>query len=231
MKLYKPAMWSFIALAIIIAGKAENDLIDTAPAISKVKTSYKVAALTFDDGPLNSITPQVLAVLREKNIKATFFVIGENAAKCPMLVKQEIAEGHEIGIHTYTHPRLRRLPSSTVAKELDKTDKIISAYAPKPTLFRPPQGKYNSTILKLARANNYLTILWSIDTLDWRRPPVSKVVDTVLANIEPGSIILLHDGVVNSPTPAALGLIIDGLRARGYDLVTVSELLQYYEPP
>jgi polysaccharide deacetylase family sporulation protein PdaB len=222
-------MWSFLALAIIIAGKAENDLIDNKPAIHKVPTSHKVAALTFDDGPLSKTTPEILAVLREKKVKATFFVIGENVERFPLLVKQEIDEGHEVGSHSYTHPLLHKLAKNLVARELNKTDDIISMYAPKPMLFRPPQGKYNSTISKLARENGYTIILWSIDTLDWRHPPVGKVASAVLENIKPGSIILLHDGITNSPTPEALGFIIDGLRDRGYDLVTVSELLQYYE--
>lgn len=229
MKFHKHIMWGFFALAILVAGKAENDLIDTAPAVYKVPTSQKVAALTFDDGPLGTTTPEVLAVLREKNVKATFFVVGENAEKYPLLIKQEIAEGHEVGSHSYTHPLLRKLSRELVERELVKTDNIISANAPKPTLFRPPQGKYNHTISKLARDNGYTIILWSIDTMDWRRPPVGKIVETALSNIKPGSIILMHDGVTDSPTPEAVGFIIDGLRERGYDLVTVSELLQYYE--
>ncbi|MCE5284464.1 MAG: polysaccharide deacetylase family protein [Pelosinus sp.] len=229
MKLMQKFMWSFVVLAVIAVTKIENPLIDIMPAIHKVPTSHKVAALTFDDGPLQQTTPEILTVLHEKNVKATFFVIGENIARVPELVAQEIAEGHEVGSHTYTHPHLYKLSKNAIEKELDMTDNLISQHAPKPTLFRPPQGKYNPIISKISRNHGYTTILWSIDTLDWQRPPVGQVVNTVLKNIKPGSIILLHDGVTNSPTPEALGFIIDGLKERGYELVTVSELLQYYE--
>jgi len=146
-----------------------------------------------------------------------------------MLVRQEIEDGHEVGAHTYSHPNLNKLRKNQLEEELDKTEKVILTVAPKPTLFRPPGGSYNDTILKLTRDKGYLTILWSIDTQDWRSPPVGDIVNSVLKGIKPGSIILLHDGKYPSPTPKAVEFIIDSLRSLGYEFVTVSELLQYYE--
>jgi polysaccharide deacetylase family sporulation protein PdaB len=224
-------LWGFFFfLAIVVGMKLENHLIDVTPVIRNVPISQKVVALTFDDGPLNNTTPEILGILKEKNVKATFFVVGERVKRFPKLVQQEIEDGHEVGTHTYSHPNLTKLRKNQLEEELNNTEEAILAVAPKPTLFRPPGGSYNDTIIKLTRDKGYLTILWSIDTLDWRSPPVGDIVNSVLKNIKPGSIILLHDGKYPSPTPEAVEFIIDSLRSLGYEFVTVSELLQYYEP-
>lgn len=219
----------FFFFMLLFATKVEDHLVDTSPIIRQVPTSHKVVALTFDDGPLSESTPEILNILKEKNIKATFFVVGEQVEKFPMLVQQEIAEGHEVGSHTYSHPTLTKLRKSEIQIELAKTEQAILKVAPKPTLFRPPGGFYNNMIVKAARDKDYITILWSVDPYDWRYPPVGEIVNIVLKNSKPGSIILLHDGKYPSSTPEALGFIIDSLSARGYEFVTVSELLQYYE--
>ncbi|MBP2626587.1 MAG: polysaccharide deacetylase [Firmicutes bacterium] len=229
MKFFQGILGFFFFLAIGVGMKLENQLIDLTPAIRNVPTSQKVIALTFDDGPLNKTTPEILAILKEKNVKATFFVVGERVEQFPMLVRQEIEDGHEVGTHTYSHPNLTKIRKSQLEEELDKTEKAILTVAPKPTLFRPPGGSYNDIIIKLTRDSGYLTILWSIDTRDWRSPPVGDIVNSVLKNIKPGSIILLHDGKYPSPTPEAVAFIIDTLRSLDYEFVTVSELLQYYE--
>ncbi|WP_378956696.1 polysaccharide deacetylase family protein [Pelosinus sp. sgz500959] len=219
----------FFFFTLVIAMKVEDHLVDISQIIHQVPTSHKVVALTFDDGPLAESTSEILSILKEKNIKATFFVVGEQVEKFPKLVQQEIAEGHEVGSHTYSHPTLINLRKNAIEQELDKTEQAILKVAPKPTLFRPPGGLYNDLILKIARDNGYLTILWSVDPYDWRYPPVGKIVNVILKDSKPGSIILLHDGKYPSSTPEALGFIIDSLKARGYEFVTVSELLQYYE--
>jgi len=219
----------FFFLTLLITMKTEDHLVDISPVIRQVPTPHKVVALTFDDGPLTESTPEILSILKEKNIKATFFVVGEQVEKFPMLVQQEIAEGHEVGSHTYSHPTLIKLRKDEIEKELDTTEQAILKVAPRPTLFRPPGGFYNDMILKKARDNGYLTILWSVDPYDWRYPPVGEIINVVLRDSKPGSIILLHDGKYPSSTPEALGFIIDSLSARGYEFVTVSELLQYYQ--
>jgi len=229
MKLVQVFCGLCFVVTIVVGMKIENHLIDITPSIRKVPTSQKVVALTFDDGPLSPSTPQILAILKEKDVKATFFVVGERVKQFPALVRQEVAEGHEVGSHTFSHPKLTIQSKKQIANEIISTEKVISEVAPQPNLFRPPGGFYNDTILQLARDRGYLIILWSIDTDDWRYPPVGDIVNSAIKDIKPGSIILLHDGKYPSSTPEALGFIIDSLKSRGYEFVTVSELLQYYE--
>lgn len=197
--------------------------------IKKVPTTHKVVALTIDDGPHYKTTPLMLAILREKKVKLTLFILGENAAAHPELLAQAVADGHEIANHAYSHKSLAKMNKREIEEELDKAEKAITLVAPKPTLFRPPGGAYNDNVLAEAKERGYTTILWSIDTGDWRRPSVSQVVDSVMQHVEPGSIVLLHEGQYPLPTPEAIGIIIDKLREQGYSIVTVSELLQYYE--
>ncbi|MBP2636566.1 MAG: pdaC [Firmicutes bacterium] len=224
-------IWMFCALILfaMLSGIVEKLATDDIQAISKVPTTHKVVALTIDDGPHSQITPEILAILKEKQVKATFFVLGINVEKSPGILAQEVADGHEIGTHTYSHPSLAKLSPQKVAVEFDKAENAILPFAPKPVVFRPPGGLYNSQILETARERGYSVILWSIDPQDWNCPPKEKVIDEVLSKVKPGSIILLHDGQYPLPTPKALGAIIDGLRERGYTFVTVSELLAYYE--
>ena len=228
MKPFRLLLGAFAALALI-AGAAEQHLAHQSHTVSKVSTPHKVVALTIDDGPHHKVTPEILTILKEKQVKATFFVLGVSAEHSPRLLAQEVADGHEIGTHTYSHPILPRLDAKRIAEEFDKAEKVIITAAPPPTLFRPPGGAYNPQVLEAARQKGYTVVLWSIDPRDWSRPPADKVVETVLRNVRPGSIILLHDGQHPLPTPQALGRIIDGLREQGYAFVTVSELLQYNE--
>lgn len=221
--------FSVLVLTVIMAVKTENYLVDTHPIIRWVPTTKKVVALTFDDGPLDKVTPEILGILREKNVKATFFVLGEQAVRFPTLVQQEFMEGHEIGSHSFNHSNLTRLPPAEIKHQLEKSEEAIAKYAATPTLFRPPGGNYNAFVLEAAKDRGYLVILWSVDTNDWRSHSPGKIADTVIRNVRPGSIILLHDGVYPSSTPEALEYIIDSLTRRGYEFVTISDLLAEYE--
>lgn len=225
-------LFSFLLTTLVLSfsSKLENHLVDTAEMVQYVPTSQKLIALTFDDGPLSLTTPDILATLRQKNVRATFFVVGERVEKFPTLLQQEVADGHEIGTHTYSHPELYRLPAHRVKEELAAAEATITLYAPKPTLFRPPMGKYSPAVLTLAREYGYTIILWTIDTDDWQPHAPSDIKKVVLKRIKPGSIILLHDGIYPSGTPQALGEIIDCLREQGYEFVTISELLRHYHP-
>lgn len=224
-KFFRVLFGVIIASAVV----AQGLLADDSTVIKKVPTTHKVVALTVDDGPHSKTTPQMLAVVREKKVKLTLFILGENAIKHPEILAQAVADGHEIATHAYTHNFLAKMSSIEVGAELDKAEKAITVVAPKPTLFRPPGGSYNDAVTAEARQRGYTTILWSVDPGDWRAPSVKHVVDNVMNNIKPGSIVLLHEGQYPLPTPEAIGIIIDRLREQGYSIVTVSELLQYYE--
>ncbi len=201
--------------------------------VSHVNTTRKVIALTFDDGPHAKTTAQILDVLREKKVHATFFILGENINHSPKLLAQELNDGHEIGNHGYTHNYLNQMSESDVEKEIIETEKEITETektvvnaVPKPVVFRPPGGLYNKKVLEAALDLGYTTILWTIDPRDWAHTPTQRIVDNVLANAKPGSIILLHDGLYPLFTPEAIKYIIDNLQQQGYEFVTVSELLQ-----
>jgi len=219
----------FAVMTICIGQDVEDLLWCSGRAISKIPTTHKVVALTFDDGPDLRITPEILRVLREKKVHATFFVVGENAERFPNILSDELKDGNEIGNHSYSHESLPKLSEAKIKGELDKADKAITIVAPQPTLFRPPCGAYNKTVLTVAQDRGYTMVLWSVDPEDWRKPSVKQLVDSILHDVKPGSIILLHDILYPSPTPEAVAIVIDRLRADGYEFVTVSELLQYYE--
>ena len=189
----------------------------------------KSIALTFDDGPGDKYTPEILGILKEYNIHATFFVVGKNAENNQDILKQIYSEGHEIGNHTYSHPDFRKIKSDQVIIEIEQTQNIIEKITGlKPRLFRPPGGYLSNPIMDVVTSQNYTTVLWSWrqDTADWKCPPVQNVVDVVLNNIRDGDIILFHDQIFgDSPTPDALKIIIPELLNRGYTFLTVSELM------
>ncbi len=227
---------SFFSLTVLVLGlicslmyETRIALDDTSRVIRKVPTTHKVIALTVDDGPHYKTTPELLAVLREKQVKATFFVLGANVEAHPDIVAQAVADGHEIASHAYSHKRLNRLTPAEVKAEFEQFEAIIRPIASPPKFFRPPDGAYNDGVVALARERGYTTVLWSIDTGDWRCPPVAQVVEAAVSNAKPGGIILMHDGQYPLPTPQAAGLIIDKLRSQGYQFLTMSELMQYYE--
>jgi peptidoglycan-N-acetylglucosamine deacetylase len=184
-------------------------------------------ALTFDDGP-SPYTPQVLAVLKQYNVKATFFLWGEHVQQYPGYAQQELAAGNALGNHTWTHPHLTTLSNSAIMTELTNTQNAIKqATGYTPTLFRPPYGEYHSNVLAVAgQVGLPSTIIWSYAPLDWETPPPDVIASRVLSNTSNGSIILLHDGGGDrSNTVAALPTIIQGLQARGLRLVTVPQIL------
>lgn len=192
------------------------------------RSAGKQIAMTFDDGPCEKYTPEILEILKNNNVKATFFVIGKNAEKNPEILKKVYNDGHEIGNHTYSHPNLRFITNEQFADEISRTQSIITEITGyTPTLFRPPGGYLSNSIVDKITSNNCKTVLWSWrqDTMDWKSPSVEFVTTTVLSNIQDGDIILFHDCVLGkSPTPEALKIIIPELKNRGYEFVTVSEL-------
>jgi peptidoglycan/xylan/chitin deacetylase (PgdA/CDA1 family) len=180
----------------------------------------KVVALTFDDGP-SSYTSGFLRVLREKNVRATFFVLGQLVATYPDLARQIVREGHEIASHSWKHDLY---PSAADLRQTSATIKSVTGF--KPCSFRPPGGARNASVIAGAGQSGMKTIIWDVDPFDWRLPGTAAIRNIVLRGVRPGSIVLSHDGGgPRSQTLEALPGIIDGLRARGYKFVTVTEIL------
>ncbi len=198
----------------------------------QVNDTDKVIALTFDDGPAPKYTEQVLKILKKENIKATFFCVGEMVHDYPQIAKLVVADGHAIGNHTWNH-WLKKMDSSTAAHEIESTaTQMYETMGIKTSLFRPPFGSLNNGVADYAKKKNYAILMWSDDAEDFRRPPVSQLVNKVLKYATPGGMVLMHDGGGNrANTVQALPEIIDTLKKRGYRFVTVPELLKIPQKP
>lgn len=181
----------------------------------------KKVALTFDDGPHPVYTPEMLDLLKEKNIKATFFLLGEQVEKYPDIVKRMNDEGHLIGNHSYKHEQLSKLSSVQACSQVNRTNELIYAITGKyPEYLRPPFGDWKD---RLDCEVNMIEVLWDVDTLDWSSQNKDKVVSKVMKNVEEGDIILMHDSYES--TVKATAEIIDRLQKDGYEFVTVDELI------
>lgn len=187
-------------------------------------------AMTFDDGPHAEYTPKLLDELKKRNIKATFFLVGQCAAEYPDIVKRMVEEGHEVANHSWSHPALTKLGAEGVRKQMENTNEAIrKASGVTPTLMRPPYGA-TSTALNRRFAEEYgmKVILWSVDPLDWKYRNATKVHNAIVQNVHPGAIILSHD--IHASTVAAMPGTFDALLAKGYKFVTVSDLLAMDRP-
>jgi peptidoglycan-N-acetylglucosamine deacetylase len=189
-------------------------------------------ALTFDDGP-GPYTPAVLSVLERFQVRATFFAIGKMLRYFGAATVREIEDRDVIGDHTETHPMLAQLSAHDQHEELfEQIARIELLGGHRPVLFRPPYGSFDAATIRQLHALHLLMVLWSVDTDDYQQPGVPVIVERALAGAHPGAIILLHDGGgTRTQTIAALPAIIRGLRARGFDLVTVPQLLLEDPPP
>jgi len=185
-------------------------------------TQEKVIALTFDDGPDPVDTPDVLDILKEQEVRATFFVLGQAAQSNPALLKRLVTEGHEIGNHSFKHD----YQQLHLVEEMNQTDKEVFAATGTHTYFyRPPGGIVSKNQLETIKRNGHVVALWSVDSKDWRNPGIKQIVDNVTKDVFPGAIILMHDGgYQRTQTVKALGPIIVALRDQGYRFVTLSQL-------
>lgn len=192
---------------------------------SQVNITEKVVAMTFDDGPHPTLTPKLLDILKARNIKCTFFVIGRSAKTYPNIIRRMIAEGHEVANHTWTHASLTSRSDAQIRTELQQSeDALVAAANYRPHLIRPPYGAINTRIKQLMFSEfGYSTIMWSVDPQDWRRPGVSVVTSRLVNGAHPGAIMLAHD--IHPPTIEAMPAMFDQLLAKGYQFVTVSQLL------
>ena len=188
-----------------------------------VPLGQRVIALTFDDGPDPVNTPQILRVLADYKVPATFFMMGSHVSENPQVAQSVLSAGHAIGNHTWSH--LETPPDP--AAEVQRTDALMqSVLGFTPTLFRPPFGNLTNGVATQAIAQNDAVVLWSSDPTDWAMPGTDKIIDTVVNQATPGGIVLMHDGGGDrTQTIAALPTIIRQLKARGYTFVTVPQLI------
>ncbi|CAM4469247.1 polysaccharide deacetylase family protein [Paenibacillus tarimensis] len=230
------------------AGKGAGTAAETAggaaiPAVpSERRVEHQVAdknnrmALTFDDGPDAKYTTQVLDILKEYNIKATFFVVGQQVERYPDVLKRIRDEGHEIGNHSFGHANLRKLSKKGVEQEISRGDQAIQeVLGEKPVLFRAPYGITPDTLTDVLKEKDKQLISWTIDTRDWAGTPEDEILDTVLERVQPGGIVLMHSfGGKNSNldnTIAALPAVIEAVQELGYSWTTVSGLTGAKERP
>ena len=187
---------------------------------SMVEEPPKIA-ITFDDGPSSQCTGRLLDGLKERNVKATFFLIGENAKENPELVKRLDEEGHLIGNHTYHHVEITKVSDEEAKKEILDTNKVITSITGKSVEYmRPPFGLWQRN---LEMEIEVLPVMWTIDPLDWTTENVDEIVNKVVTEAEENDIILLHD-CYDSSVDAALR-IIDILQKKGFEFVTVDQLI------
>ena len=189
--------------------------------IAVKERKYPQAALTFDDGPDSRYTPLLLDGLKERNVRVSFFLLGEKVEQYPELVERMQKEGHLVGNHTYHHVQLNKLNETKAREEILKTNNLIyETTGVYPLYLRPPFGAWKKN---LELCVEMLPVFWTIDTLDWKVQNTEKIVRTVQEQIEDGAIILMHDEYDTS-VEAALQ-VVDELKSQGYELVTVDQLI------
>jgi len=205
-----------------ISARAEEDIVYSCASVEKR------IALTFDDGPHPTLTREIIEILRENGVSATFFLVGENAEWFPEIVREEAEAGFELGNHTWSHANLRESDYDTVCREIDAgEDAVWSNFEYRTRLLRPPGGCLNNEVIRAARERDYTLVCWSVDTRDWAHTPSDAIVKNVLSNVSGGDILLFHDYISGgSPTPAALRILIPELKRRGFEFVTVSALIE-----
>ena len=181
----------------------------------------KYVALTFDDGPSGRYTRQLLEGLRERSAQATFLLCGYRIAQYPELTEQILREGHEIGIHGYSHASMKDMSRRDIAREIEQTRALLPKGC-SPVFLRPPGGTLSDGVRQVAQAKQLGILSWSVDPRDWATANSLAIEKAVLDKVKDGDIILLHD-MSDSSVRAALH-IIDTLRSRGFRCVTVSEL-------
>jgi len=189
-----------------------------------VETDEKKIAISFDACWGASFTPEILEILRNNNLKTTFFLTGFWVEKYPEMVQKIAEEGHEIGNHTYSHPHLNALSEEQIREELETVNKMVLELTDqKPVLFRPPFGEYNNKVVSVAEKAGYRPIQWSVDSLDWQELGKEPMVDRVLTLLHPGAIVLFHNNA--RYTVEALPEIIASVQEQGYQIIPISELL------
>jgi peptidoglycan-N-acetylglucosamine deacetylase len=195
-------------------------------AIAGTRTDQKVVALTFDHSWGNKFTPSILDTLQRNNLKVTFFIMGPWAQKYPEVAKRMVSDGHEIASHGYRHENYGDMSPDWVREDIQKAHGLIKdVTGVDATLIRPPNGHYSQKSLKVADELGYKTIIWNVDSLDWKNPGRDVIIERVMKRIKPGAIILMHASDTPVQTAEALPILLDRIKAEGYQIVTVGDLL------
>jgi polysaccharide deacetylase family sporulation protein PdaB len=230
--IYRIAIVAFLVLLSVLYSTIKFNNIDVMKVFSykkelpiySVETDEKKVALTFDAAWGDDYTLGILDILDKYDIKGTFFLVGFWVDKYPDHVKEIDKRGHEIGNHSTNHPYMTQISDAEAIKELEVTsDKIEELIGKRPVLFRPPFGDYDDRIVNLCREKGYYVIQWDVDSLDWKELGVQPVVDRVTRNVRNGSIVLFHNNA--KYILEYLPIVIERLKAEGYEFVTVSELI------
>jgi len=201
------------------------------PVLDRLPAGTNAVSITFDDGPNPEATPRILDVLRDEGVRATFFVLGRHAERWPALVRRMADEGHQLGNHGFWHRKLHRRTPSYVRDDLTRGTTAIERASGgiRPKVFRAPHGFRNPWVTPIASSLGQRTVGWSLGVWDSARPGVDEIVRRALDGLEPGAILLLHDGDGydstgdRMQTAAALPVIIRGLRERGLHFTTLPE--------
>jgi len=181
-------------------------------------------AFTFDDGPIPGVTNRILDEFQKRKLHATFFMIGRQIAAAPDLARRVLAEGHDVGNHTYTHPKLPSLDDDQASAEIQKTDDImLELMNHRPVWFRPPYGDLRPDQFRLVQKHGMRSVIGDVSTKDWSQPGEDKILAKILNDTRPGSIIICHD--FSEQTANCLGQALDGLLERGFSPVTLTALL------
>ncbi len=225
------AMGAFLiaATALSIGGVTVNKAVSAASEprdipIYSVETQEKKVAISFDAAWGNEQTSELLDILDRYDVKATFFLVGQWVDNFPESVKEIALKGHDVENHSNTHAHMPELSLEGMTEEIVSCNDKIKALTGKcPTLFRPPYGDYDNNVVGAVKNQNMYCIQWDVDSLDWKDLSADEITQRVTSKLQNGSIVLLHNGAKN--TPAALPSIIEGIRAQGYELVPISELV------
>ncbi len=194
--------------------------------LPQVDPSRPMIALTFDDGPRASVTDRILAYLRESGGRATFFMVGNRVAANENSVNQMVAQGCQVGNHTFDHQYITRLSLEEMQQQIGGTNQaVLDACGILPMVIRPPGGKVDEASLTILETMGMPAVMWSIDTKDWQHRDAQMTVEAVLSQVKDGDIVLMHD--IYPSTADAAAVLIPALTERGYQLVTVSELAMY----
>ena len=208
------------AVAVTSAFTAEKRLLP----IYSVKTDDKKIAISFDCAWGTDYTDELLSIMEQEQVKCTFFTVQFWTEKYPEYVKKIAEKGHEIGTHSKTHSHMSKLSYDKIKEELvSSSQKITELTGQKVTLFRPPFGEYNNLLISTAEELGLYTIQWSVDSLDWKNLSAQEITSRVLKGIDNGAIVLFHNNGLH--TAKALPSIIKAVKAQGYELVTIGDLI------